>query len=222
MTSAPSLVTGRSARRAQTQQRLMNSAVEVFAERGILAASVEEICERAGFTRGAFYSNFADKDELVLEMLRYYADQDVHKVEEITDLLRSNAEMKGNPPGILINMALSRLFGDPSNERSAVLARHEMHLYAVRHPALRRPYQRYTEDLYHRVVTLLDGTLEAIGLEFSVDVPTAVLLLHGATNMMQMESLLRDVPPDGSAMEVLLKQITRPRPDRDGPAVCEA
>ena len=48
----------------------MAAAVRVFAERGIIGASVEEICEAAGFTRGAFYSNFADKDELVLALIR--------------------------------------------------------------------------------------------------------------------------------------------------------
>ena len=58
------------ARRAQTQERLMAAAGRVFAERGIIGASVEEICEAAGFTRGAFYSNFADKDALVLALIR--------------------------------------------------------------------------------------------------------------------------------------------------------
>src|SRR5829696_9814396 len=58
------------ARRAPTQERLMAAAVLVFAERGIIGASVEEICEAAGFTRGAFYSNFADKDELVLALIQ--------------------------------------------------------------------------------------------------------------------------------------------------------
>ena len=40
-----------SARRARTRQRLMAAAVQVFAERGVIGSSVEEICEAAGFTR---------------------------------------------------------------------------------------------------------------------------------------------------------------------------
>ena len=47
----------------------MAAAVAVFAERGRDRLSVEEICEAAGFTRGAFYSNFADKDALVLALI---------------------------------------------------------------------------------------------------------------------------------------------------------
>jgi len=222
MTSAPGLVTGRSARRAQTKERLMNSAVEVFAERGIFAASVEEISEQAGFTRGAFYSNFADKDELVLAMLHSYAEQDLQTVEEITVMLRDRGGIQSNAPGSLINMALSRLLGDASNGRSAVLARHEMDLYAARHPALRRPYREYTGQLKQRIVALLEGTLEAIGLEFSIEIATAVQLLHAATSRMQMDALLGDGPPDTAPIETLLKQITRPRNDDDRPDNCEA
>ncbi|QGF23226.1 TetR/AcrR family transcriptional regulator [Raineyella fluvialis] len=58
-----------SPRRAETRQRLLDGAVGVFADRGVLAASVEEICDRAGFTRGAFYSNYGSKNELVLALL---------------------------------------------------------------------------------------------------------------------------------------------------------
>ena len=53
-------------RRGRTRTRLLDAAVDVFAERGIEGATVELICERAGFTRGAFYSNFSTKEELLL------------------------------------------------------------------------------------------------------------------------------------------------------------
>jgi AcrR family transcriptional regulator len=42
-----------SARRTRTRQRLMAAAVAVFAGRGVIGSSVEEICEAAGFTRGS-------------------------------------------------------------------------------------------------------------------------------------------------------------------------
>ena len=55
--------------RPATRERLLDAASEVFGERGFAAATVEEVCERAGFTRGAFYSNFATKEELLLALL---------------------------------------------------------------------------------------------------------------------------------------------------------
>jgi AcrR family transcriptional regulator len=59
----------RSERQAETRAALIEAAGEVFLERGFAGASVEEITARAGFTRGAFYSNFASKEELLTELL---------------------------------------------------------------------------------------------------------------------------------------------------------
>jgi AcrR family transcriptional regulator len=52
-----------------TRSRLIEAAGEVFLRSGFDAASVEEIAEQAGFSRGAFYSNFSSKDDLVLALL---------------------------------------------------------------------------------------------------------------------------------------------------------
>lgn len=54
--------------RAQTRERLLAAALEVFADEGFGRSTVEQVCERAGFTRGAFYSNFESLDELFLAM----------------------------------------------------------------------------------------------------------------------------------------------------------
>jgi AcrR family transcriptional regulator len=52
-----------------TRDRLIAAAAEVFAEEGVAAARLEDIAARAGFTRGAFYWNFADKQELLYAVL---------------------------------------------------------------------------------------------------------------------------------------------------------
>jgi AcrR family transcriptional regulator len=70
-----------SQRREQTRARLLDAAHEVFSEVGMDAASVEAICERAGFTRGAFYSNFETKDELFLALVTRLSDAKLDAVE---------------------------------------------------------------------------------------------------------------------------------------------
>ena len=66
----------RDEKKAETRRRLLEAAAEVFIRRGFQGASVEEICEEAGFTRGAFYSNFRTKEEMFVELLheRVYRD----------------------------------------------------------------------------------------------------------------------------------------------------
>ena len=56
--------------RDQTRQRLLDAAQSIFLTKGYVAASVEDIAELAGYSRGAFYSNFASKSELFLQLLK--------------------------------------------------------------------------------------------------------------------------------------------------------
>lgn len=60
----------RAERQAQTRQELLDAAARVFVRRGFQGSSVEEISAEAGYTRGAFYSNFKSKDEVLVELLR--------------------------------------------------------------------------------------------------------------------------------------------------------
>ncbi len=52
-----------------THTRLIEAAETVFIRKGFEDASVEEIAETAGYSRGAFYSNFEDKDQLFLAVI---------------------------------------------------------------------------------------------------------------------------------------------------------
>lgn len=59
----------RDQKKAATRTALLESAASVFAELGFEAASIEEISERAGYSRGAFYANFASKEDCFLTVL---------------------------------------------------------------------------------------------------------------------------------------------------------
>lgn len=62
------------ARRRATRARLVEAAINEFGRDGIDATSVEQLCEAAGFTRGAFYSNFSSKDDLCIAVARQVAE----------------------------------------------------------------------------------------------------------------------------------------------------
>lgn len=56
--------------RGRTTQRLLDAAQKLIARRGLSDTSLEDIAEEAGYTRGAFYSNFSSKSDLFIELLR--------------------------------------------------------------------------------------------------------------------------------------------------------
>ena len=58
----------RAAKKAETREKLLAAAREVFEAKGYYAATIEEIVERAGFTRGAFYANWSDKADVLWEV----------------------------------------------------------------------------------------------------------------------------------------------------------
>jgi AcrR family transcriptional regulator len=69
--------------RDNTCDKLFEAAARVFEEQGIGGASVEAIAAAAGFTRGAFYSNFKSKDELIIAMLEDHVEQSIRRNLEL-------------------------------------------------------------------------------------------------------------------------------------------
>lgn len=65
----------RERRRQQTHDVLIAAATEVFAQRGYEGASLEEIAETAGFTRGAIYKHFAGKEDLFFAVTDRFNEQ---------------------------------------------------------------------------------------------------------------------------------------------------
>jgi AcrR family transcriptional regulator len=75
----------RDQQRRQTQERLLTSALEVFEARGYAESSLEEIAERAGYTRKAIYSNFSGKSELLLELVERRFQSHIERIETVLD-----------------------------------------------------------------------------------------------------------------------------------------
>jgi AcrR family transcriptional regulator len=197
------------ARRAQTQERLMAAAGRVFAERGITGASVEEICEAAGFTRGAFYSNFADKDELVLAMVRQSIGTQVAAAEQA--VARTKAATAELDAADLVAHTLATFAESGLGGRDSVLTERELLLYAARQPALREPYLAFAAECDRQLSVLILDALAYAGLEFSVPVAEGVALLV-ATWQHQQTELLFEAQTQPALMHTLVTAITRPRP----------
>jgi AcrR family transcriptional regulator len=73
----------RDEQRARTREDLLDAAARVFAAQGYHAASVDQVAEAAGYTKGAVYSNFSSKEELFLELLERHLDQAINVIEQV-------------------------------------------------------------------------------------------------------------------------------------------
>ena len=110
--------------RDETRRRLFEAAAQVFEERGIGAASIEAIAAAARFTRGAVYSNFAHKDELIIAMLEDHVERSV------ADNLELLARHRDPVDFVAALRAADKSRGDPLSR--APLLHIELILYVAR------------------------------------------------------------------------------------------
>ncbi len=161
------------------------AASEVFAERGFHGASVEDICERAGFTRGAFYSNFASKDDLVLDLSSRHSEQ-------VVDRIREAAAAPGSrPAGRPARRARGARRG-PGPSGWLVLTT-EFTLHAIRDAGARRALGRSSSSRsVNELISAVDEAVRARGARLPV--PTE-LFVRAAMALSQGSMTQRLVEP---------------------------
>ncbi|MFJ9611225.1 TetR/AcrR family transcriptional regulator [Kitasatospora sp. NPDC101176] len=77
-------------RRVHTRARLLAAAGDLFLTVGFARTSIEDVCAAAGYTRGAFYSNFAGKEDLLLAL---FDDQATERMAELEKLAAVRAAL---------------------------------------------------------------------------------------------------------------------------------
>ncbi|MBG7012150.1 TetR/AcrR family transcriptional regulator [Pseudomonas aeruginosa] len=73
----------RSESQVRTRAALLDAAEALIVEHSIPALSLRAVCTRAGYTQGAFYSNFADREELLLEVMERNLEQKAASLEQM-------------------------------------------------------------------------------------------------------------------------------------------
>lgn len=89
-TPAPPRLT-RAGAQAQTRGKLIETAARVFAERGYGGATLDQIATEAGFTIGAIYSNFDNKQGLFLAVLEEHVGGRIEEFANTLDLAESDS-----------------------------------------------------------------------------------------------------------------------------------
>ena len=129
-------------RRELTREALLDAATTVFAHRGYVAGTLEEIAEAAGFTQGAIYSNFANKQELFLAVVER---RNTRLLAAYLGAIRQRASDGSVDPA-----AITRVWTEHElNDAEALLLTLEIRLAALRDPTLRArlgEFERQTEQ----------------------------------------------------------------------------
>lgn len=136
-------------RRVRTRANLLDAAFAVFAAKGFGRVSIEEVCEAAGYSRGAFYSNFDSLDELFFALYQQRAEL---IAEQVTGALALDG------PGLDVPAAVDRVTEVLLLDRDWLLVKTDFLVHAARAPDVARTLLEHRARLRRAIADRLART----------------------------------------------------------------
>jgi AcrR family transcriptional regulator len=184
----------RAEQRENTRGCLVKAAAKVFSHRGYEKASLDEVAEEAGFTKGAVYSNFKGKEDLFLATI------DAHFEERLAAIKRVMAEEpdeQGTAHAAGMEF-MRKLNADP--EYFALFF--EFWAYAQRNPSVKRKFLPRVQRFRTALAEVFEVKSDTSGLELPI--PTeqlaSMLVAMAAGVAMERELDPKAVPDDMYAL----------------------
>ena len=182
--------------RDDTCEKLFEAAARVFEDQGIGGASIEAIAAAAGFSRGAFYSNFKSKDELIIAMLEEHVAQTIRRNLELLDRHKDPADF------IAALKGMDRTGQDPLG-RSPLLHM-EMILYVARAKQRRPELAKRLRARRKLVADIVETTMKNSGKQAPNAAWTGAILLALEDGF----RLHRLIDPETTPADSFLRAIT--------------
>ncbi|MCC8405471.1 TetR/AcrR family transcriptional regulator [Paraburkholderia sp. MMS20-SJTN17] len=143
----------------QTRERLLDAAQATFMKKGFVATSVEDIAAAAGYTRGAFYSNFRSKTELFLELLGRDHEAMQAGLHAIFENAASREEMEAR---------VLRYYSSLHRENKCFLLWAEAKLLAVRDGRFRSRFNAFMHEKIEQLSAYVREFSERVGTPISM------------------------------------------------------
>ena len=183
--------------RDDTRDKLFEAAARVFEEGGIGGASIEAIAAAAGFTRGAFYSNFNSKDELIIAMLEDHVAQSIRRNMDIL------AQHDNLDDFIAALRTMDRSRQDPLG-RSPLLHM-EMILYVARAEKRRPELAKRLRARRKLIADIVEATLKGNGRNDNLNPPWMASVVLALEDGFRLHRL---IDPETTPADSFLRAIT--------------
>ena len=169
-------------RRAETRANLIEAAYRVFADKGFGQVRIDDVCAAAGYTRGAFYSNFDSLDELFFALY----DESARLIAgQVTDAITDDDINPG------IEAVIERVTATLLLDRDWLLIKTDFLLHAARNPAVADRLASHRQQLRTVIETRLDGARERLTLPDAIaDIPNAARAVVAAYDAVTVQLLL--------------------------------
>jgi AcrR family transcriptional regulator len=193
-------------RRELTRTALIDAAADVFTKRGFHAASLEEIAETAGFTRGAIYKNFENKEELFYAVIERRIDAQLSRFREV---LRQDRAAALDPA------RLGAIWEEQLGfENEWLTLDLEFRLYAMRNEEARERWVAHERELRDLVARFIEEQQKALGASTAIDAGTmAGIVIPASQGFWQWTALDPDQAHFYTAfLEILIRGVGYEQP----------
>jgi AcrR family transcriptional regulator len=169
-------------RRAETRANLIEAAFRVFADKGFGQVRIDDVCAAAGYTRGAFYSNFDSLEELFFTLY----DESARLIAgQVTEALTADDINPG------VEAVIDRVTATLLLDRDWLLIKTDFLLHAARNPAVADRLATHRQELRNAIEKRLDGARQRLTLPDAIsDIPNAARAVVAAYDGVTVQLLL--------------------------------
>jgi AcrR family transcriptional regulator len=186
-------------KREEVRRRLLEAATSVFARRGYSEATLEEVAEEAGFSKGAVYSNFAGKEEIFYALLREHVGERIGRIGRAVtaaDTLQAAGAAAGRAGGEAVDR-------EPDWQRLFL----EFVTRASRRPELQAELARQRAELRELIAAEAQDPLQALGVRSALSAAQLANVMLALSNGLAIEQLIQPQGLDPDLFERTLELI---------------
>jgi AcrR family transcriptional regulator len=180
----------RAEQREKTRGCLVQAAAKVFTRRGYDNASLDEVAEEAGFTKGAVYSNFKGKEDLFLATIDAHFEE---RLQAIKRVMQAEPDEQGTAHAAGMDF-MNKLNADP--EYFALFF--EFWAYAQRNPGVKKKFLPRVQRFRAALAGLFEAKSDDAGRELPIasEQLASMLVAMAAGVAMERELDPKAVPDD--------------------------
>ncbi len=189
----------RERRRQLTRAALVEAAAEVFARRGFNGASLDEIAETAGFTRGAIYKNFEGKEDLFFAVRDHFNER---TLQAFAELLKRGSRAAFDFAAMAALWQQAMVDQDPN----VLMLGLEFRLYEIRNPSIQARSAAQRRRNREMVAQFVEENAAATGLILKVPSDILAGIMLAASDGFAQAA--HQNPEDAKLYETFLELIT--------------
>jgi AcrR family transcriptional regulator len=186
----------REEKKAATRARLVAAAATVFARLGFAGASLEDIADEAGLTKGAVYSNFESKDDLIKAVLRDRLDEPARAIPALVSGELSIKDRAARASELFVRQM--------EQDREAALLDVEFSMYLARNPEMVPRFSEGARELRRTMARAMEEWAARDGVPLPLDSETLVAGVFALGNGIRLARLS---DPDATPEDLFGKML---------------